>query len=170
MLCLPLQVFHGAEERRIPGNTLAVQPDKPYQGLASFGTGFLSRFEGSQCPARLLEEISLVDTPGGGRTPYVPWWGAGRERVGGERCLSSGLGTEEWRLGEVGRSTVGGGRGGHAGWAGGCGIGSGRRPEGEVGGWREGRAAGDRGGHCKRGEWPRQVGRERGCRLVRINS
>ena len=25
------QVFHGAEERRIPGNTLAVQPDKPYQ-------------------------------------------------------------------------------------------------------------------------------------------
>ncbi|GIL50072.1 hypothetical protein Vafri_6390 [Volvox africanus] len=57
-------VFHGAEERRIPGNTLAVQPDKPYQGLASFGTGFLSRFEGSQCPARLLEEISLVDTPG----------------------------------------------------------------------------------------------------------
>ncbi|KAG2438490.1 hypothetical protein HXX76_005042 [Chlamydomonas incerta] len=57
-------VFHGAEERRIPGNTLAVQPDKPYQGLSSFGTGFLSRFEGSQCPARLLEEISLVDTPG----------------------------------------------------------------------------------------------------------
>ncbi|KAG2500095.1 hypothetical protein HYH03_001679 [Edaphochlamys debaryana] len=57
-------VFHGAEERRIPGNTLAVQPDKPYQGLSTFGTGFLSRFEGSQCPARLLEEISLVDTPG----------------------------------------------------------------------------------------------------------
>lgn len=24
-------VFHGMEERRIPGNTLAVQPDKPYQ-------------------------------------------------------------------------------------------------------------------------------------------
>ncbi|GFH15321.1 uncharacterized protein HaLaN_11525 [Haematococcus lacustris] len=57
-------VYHGLEERRVPGNTLAVQPDKPYQGLASFGTGFLSRFEGSQCPARLLEEITLVDTPG----------------------------------------------------------------------------------------------------------
>jgi hypothetical protein len=26
--------------------------------------GFLSRFEGSQCPAKLLEEITLVDTPG----------------------------------------------------------------------------------------------------------
>ncbi|KXZ52131.1 hypothetical protein GPECTOR_10g760 [Gonium pectorale] len=57
-------VYHGAEERRVPGNTLAVQPDKPYRGLSSFGTGFLSRFEGSQCPARLLEEITLVDTPG----------------------------------------------------------------------------------------------------------
>jgi hypothetical protein len=34
------------------------------QGLAGFGTGFLSRFEGSQCPARLLEEITLIDTPG----------------------------------------------------------------------------------------------------------
>ncbi|MEW5318543.1 MAG: hypothetical protein WDW38_009759 [Sanguina aurantia] len=57
-------VFHGMEERRIPGNTLAVQPDKPYQALANFGTGFLSRFEGSQCPAKLLEEISIIDTPG----------------------------------------------------------------------------------------------------------
>lgn len=50
--------------RRIPGNTLAVQPDKPFQGLADFGTGFLSRFEGSSTPSRLLEEITLVDTPG----------------------------------------------------------------------------------------------------------
>lgn len=29
-----------------------------------FGTGFLSRFEASQCPSKLLEEITLVDTPG----------------------------------------------------------------------------------------------------------
>lgn len=36
-------VYHGLEERRIPGNTLAVQKDLPYQGLAGFGTGFLSR-------------------------------------------------------------------------------------------------------------------------------
>mmetsp|Transcript_11752 Transcript_11752/g.21123 ORF Transcript_11752/g.21123 Transcript_11752/m.21123 type:complete len:544 (-) Transcript_11752:1029-2660(-) len=57
-------VYGGAEERRMPGNTLAVQPDKPYQGLNVFGTGFLSRFEGSQCPAALLDEITLVDTPG----------------------------------------------------------------------------------------------------------
>jgi len=57
-------VYHGLEERRTPGNTMAVQPDKPYQGLSMFGTGFLSRFEGSQCPAKLLEDITIVDTPG----------------------------------------------------------------------------------------------------------
>ena len=33
------QVFHGAEERRIPGNTLAVQPDKPYQVGGGWGRG-----------------------------------------------------------------------------------------------------------------------------------
>ncbi|KAF8073195.1 EHD1 [Scenedesmus sp. PABB004] len=57
-------VQHGLEERRTPGNTLAVQPDKPYQGLSMFGTGFLSRFEGASCPAKLLEEITIIDTPG----------------------------------------------------------------------------------------------------------
>eukprot|EP00879_Flechtneria_rotunda_P003023 GHRR01003241.1.p1 GENE.GHRR01003241.1~~GHRR01003241.1.p1 ORF type:complete len:568 (+),score=176.91 GHRR01003241.1:379-2082(+) len=57
-------VQHGLEERRTPGNTLAVQPDKPYQGLSVFGTGFLSRFEGASCPAKLLEEITIIDTPG----------------------------------------------------------------------------------------------------------
>lgn len=34
------------------------------QGLQMFGTGFLSRFEASQCPSKLLDEITLVDTPG----------------------------------------------------------------------------------------------------------
>jgi len=57
-------VCHGAEERVTPGNTLAVQPDKPYSGLSQFGSGFLSKFQSSQCNARLLEEITLVDTPG----------------------------------------------------------------------------------------------------------
>ncbi|GMH45278.1 hypothetical protein BSKO_13235 [Bryopsis sp. KO-2023] len=56
--------MQGFEERRTPGNTLAVQPDMPYQGLQMFGTGFLSRFECAQCPSKLLDEITLVDTPG----------------------------------------------------------------------------------------------------------
>ncbi|KAL4430913.1 hypothetical protein ABPG75_006169 [Micractinium tetrahymenae] len=57
-------VMHGPDERRTPGNTLVVQPDKPFTGLQQFGSGFLSKFECAQCDNRLLEEITLVDTPG----------------------------------------------------------------------------------------------------------
>lgn len=57
-------VNHGYEERTIPGNTLVVQADKPYQGLQIFGSGFMTRFQSSQCPAQLLNEITLIDTPG----------------------------------------------------------------------------------------------------------
>eukprot|EP01026_Neomeris_dumetosa_P031985 TRINITY_DN2534_c0_g2_i1.p1 TRINITY_DN2534_c0_g2~~TRINITY_DN2534_c0_g2_i1.p1 ORF type:complete len:563 (-),score=89.04 TRINITY_DN2534_c0_g2_i1:198-1886(-) len=57
-------VMDGHEERRTPGNTLAVQPDKPYKGLSIFGSGFLGRFEGSEMPNRLLQDITLIDTPG----------------------------------------------------------------------------------------------------------
>lgn len=56
--------MHGLEERRTPGNTLVVQPDKPYQALSVYGNGFLGRFESAQCDAPLLQEITLVDTPG----------------------------------------------------------------------------------------------------------
>jgi len=54
----------GLEERRTPGHTLAVQPDQPYQALNHFGAAFLSRFEGTTCPAPLLDSVTLVDTPG----------------------------------------------------------------------------------------------------------
>ena len=57
-------VMHGYEDRQIPGNTLTVQPDLPYQSLHQFGTGFLSRLEGAQCNADLLHSVSLIDTPG----------------------------------------------------------------------------------------------------------
>lgn len=57
-------VMHGPDERRTPGNTLVVQPDKPFTGLQQFGSGFLSKFECAQCDNRLLEEVTLVDTPG----------------------------------------------------------------------------------------------------------
>jgi hypothetical protein len=57
-------VTHGYEDRQIPGNTLTVSPDLPYQSLHHFGTGLLSRLEGVQCNAPLLHSVSLVDTPG----------------------------------------------------------------------------------------------------------
>ncbi|KAM3343252.1 EH domain-containing protein 1-like [Capsicum galapagoense] len=57
-------VMNGPDERSIPGNTIAVQADMPFSGLTSFGTAFLSKFECSQMPHPLLENITLVDTPG----------------------------------------------------------------------------------------------------------
>lgn len=48
-------VMHGAQERRTPGNALAVSADKPFRGLSQFGTGFLSKLECSQCPSPILE-------------------------------------------------------------------------------------------------------------------
>jgi len=57
-------IMGGHDERRTPGNTIAVQPDKPFTGLTAFGTAFLSKFEAAQCPNELLEEVTLVDTPG----------------------------------------------------------------------------------------------------------
>jgi len=57
-------VMEGAQDRTTPGNTLAVDPSKPFQGLQQFGSGFLGRLMGAQCPSRLLQELTIVDTPG----------------------------------------------------------------------------------------------------------
>ena len=34
------------------------------QGLAQYGNGFLAKFEAAACPNSLLEEITIIDTPG----------------------------------------------------------------------------------------------------------
>lgn len=57
-------VSHGVTDHRTPGNTLVVKPDSPWSGLASFGSAFLTRLEAVTCPAPLLEEVTLIDTPG----------------------------------------------------------------------------------------------------------
>ncbi|XP_051124740.1 EH domain-containing protein 1-like [Andrographis paniculata] len=57
-------VMSGADERSIPGNTIAVHADMPFTGLTTFGGSFLSKFECSQMPHPLLEHITFVDTPG----------------------------------------------------------------------------------------------------------
>ena len=57
-------VMHGKEPRVTPGQTLAVQTDKPFTGLSSFGSAFLSKFQASSCDAKLLEEVTIIDTPG----------------------------------------------------------------------------------------------------------
>ncbi|TQD78626.1 hypothetical protein C1H46_035864 [Malus baccata] len=57
-------VMSGPDERSIPGNTIAVHADMPFSGLTAFGGAFLSKFECSQMPHPLLDEITFVDTPG----------------------------------------------------------------------------------------------------------
>ena len=57
-------VMHSHDERVTPGNTLAVQKDRPFTGLTKFGTAFLNKFIASECPAELLEAVTIVDTPG----------------------------------------------------------------------------------------------------------
>ncbi|KAB2637570.1 EH domain-containing protein 1-like [Pyrus ussuriensis x Pyrus communis] len=57
-------VMSGPDERSIPGNTIVVHADMPFSGLTTFGGAFLSKFECSQMPHPLLDEITFVDTPG----------------------------------------------------------------------------------------------------------
>ncbi|POM65705.1 Phosphoacetylglucosamine mutase-like protein [Phytophthora palmivora] len=57
-------VMHGGEECTVPGNAACVSPDLPYGGLSMFGTAFLNKFEAAQLPASILEQLTIVDTPG----------------------------------------------------------------------------------------------------------
>jgi EH domain-containing protein 1 len=50
--------------RQIPGHALVMQTDKPFRGLASYGNNFLTKFEGAEVCAPILNDITLVDTPG----------------------------------------------------------------------------------------------------------
>jgi len=51
-------------DRVIPGAALCSQADRPFRGLSPFGNNFLSRFEGVEMDAPILQNITLVDTPG----------------------------------------------------------------------------------------------------------
>lgn len=57
-------IMHGPEDRVIPGNALAMEHDRPFMALQRFGTSFLNKFEGSICDSSVLENFTLIDTPG----------------------------------------------------------------------------------------------------------
>ena len=57
-------MYNDKKERVIPGNAAAVQRDKPFKALETFGMSFLNRFEVSEVAAPLLEHITLIDSPG----------------------------------------------------------------------------------------------------------
>ncbi|KAI9261173.1 P-loop containing nucleoside triphosphate hydrolase protein [Sporodiniella umbellata] len=59
-----VSVMHGSEERVIPGNAAAVNQDLPFRGLNRFGQAFLSRFQVSQTNSPVLENMTIIDTPG----------------------------------------------------------------------------------------------------------
>lgn len=50
----------GADERNVPGNTIAVQADMPFSGLTKFGQAFLSKFECSQMPHPVCESLTFT--------------------------------------------------------------------------------------------------------------
>mmetsp|Transcript_21590 Transcript_21590/g.32128 ORF Transcript_21590/g.32128 Transcript_21590/m.32128 type:complete len:566 (-) Transcript_21590:155-1852(-) len=57
-------IMHGKNERLIPGNALAADGDKPFQGLSKFGVSFLNHIECAEMKTPILEKITLIDTPG----------------------------------------------------------------------------------------------------------
>ena len=48
----------------LPGHALVMQANKPFRGLASFGNNFLSKFEGAEVYSSILQNITIIDTPG----------------------------------------------------------------------------------------------------------
>ncbi|KAI7907625.1 P-loop containing nucleoside triphosphate hydrolase protein [Cokeromyces recurvatus] len=59
-----LAVMNGPEDRVIPGNAAAVNQELPFYGLNRFGQAFLSRFQVSETPSPVLENMTIIDTPG----------------------------------------------------------------------------------------------------------
>ncbi|KAF8963978.1 EH domain-containing protein 1 [Entomortierella lignicola] len=57
-------VMDNPTERIIPGNAAAVSSALPFKGLDKFGQAFLSRFQVSQTPSSVLQNFTIVDTPG----------------------------------------------------------------------------------------------------------
>lgn len=59
-----IAIMHGETQSIIPGNALVVDPKKQFRPLSAFGNNFLNRFQCSLLNNKVLEGISLVDTPG----------------------------------------------------------------------------------------------------------
>lgn len=59
-----IAVMHGEHDQVIPGNALIVDPFKQFQSLGVFGNAFLNRLYCSECPNKVLESITIIDTPG----------------------------------------------------------------------------------------------------------
>lgn len=59
-----IAVVHGEESKTIMGNALTGVDDLPFSGLSSFGSSFLSKFSAAMVPSPILNDVSIIDTPG----------------------------------------------------------------------------------------------------------
>ncbi|KAI1302375.1 EH domain-containing protein 1 [Halotydeus destructor] len=59
-----IAVMSSDSEGVIPGNALVVDPKKQFRPLAKFGNAFLNRFQCSTVRSAVLENITIIDTPG----------------------------------------------------------------------------------------------------------
>lgn len=57
-------IFWGENEGVIPGESLTIFPYLPFKNLEKFGSDFLARFEGVMLDAKILKEVTFIDTPG----------------------------------------------------------------------------------------------------------
>lgn len=59
-----MAVMYGEKTQLIPGAMLVQDKTKPFRGLDQFSSKFLQHFQASTLPNPVLENITLVDTPG----------------------------------------------------------------------------------------------------------
>ncbi|XP_065174598.1 EH domain-containing protein 3-like [Sycon ciliatum] len=57
-------VMHGDKDQVVPGNAAVVDPNRQFRSLSQFGNAFLSRFEVSCVNNKVLQHVSIIDTPG----------------------------------------------------------------------------------------------------------
>ncbi|CAH0562636.1 unnamed protein product [Brassicogethes aeneus] len=59
-----IAVMYDEKEGVIPGNALVVDPKKQFRPLSKFGNAFLNRLQCSTVNTPVLQNISIIDTPG----------------------------------------------------------------------------------------------------------
>uniref|UniRef100_A0A8B9HU50 Sarcalumenin n=1 Tax=Astyanax mexicanus TaxID=7994 RepID=A0A8B9HU50_ASTMX len=57
-------IMHGEKVRTIEGIVMAADSSRSFSPLEKFGQGFLEKLVGIEIPHKLLERVTLVDTPG----------------------------------------------------------------------------------------------------------
>nr|XP_023011882.1 EH domain-containing protein 3-like [Leptinotarsa decemlineata] len=59
-----IAVMYDEKEGMIPGNALVVDPKRQFRPLSKFGNAFLNRLQCSLVNSTVLQNISIIDTPG----------------------------------------------------------------------------------------------------------